>query len=68
MTDVMHRGAPAMLLEVRPSNMPGLRLYERKGFQRIGLRKGYYPLQNGVREDAIVMRRRFDPHGAVTSR
>ena len=67
MTDVMHRGAPAMLLEVRPSNMSGLRLYERKGFQRIGLRKGYYPPQDGVREDAIVMRRRFDAHGAVTS-
>jgi ribosomal protein S18 acetylase RimI-like enzyme len=47
--------------------MSGLRLYERKGFQRIGLRKGYYPPQNGVREDAIVMRRRFDAHGAVTS-
>ena len=67
MTDVMHRGAAAMLLEVRPSNIPGLRLYERMGFQRIGLRKGYYPPQHGVREDAIVMRRRFDapPQGPL---
>jgi len=30
------------------------------GFHRIGLRKGYYPPQEGVREDAIVMVRRLD--------
>lgn len=48
-------GARSLLLEVRPSNGPALALYERYGFQRIGLRPGYYPAARG-REDAIVMR------------
>ena len=48
-------GARTMLLEVRPSNAAALRLYERYGFERIGVRRGYYPAQGG-REDAIVMR------------
>ncbi|HEU0204758.1 MAG TPA: ribosomal protein S18-alanine N-acetyltransferase [Burkholderiaceae bacterium] len=48
-------GARTMLLEVRPSNPAALRLYERYGFERIGMRRGYYPADRG-REDAIVMR------------
>ncbi len=48
-------GARTMLLEVRPSNDAALRLYQRYGFERIGVRRGYYPA-NGGREDAIVMR------------
>jgi [ribosomal protein S18]-alanine N-acetyltransferase len=48
-------GARTMLLEVRPSNASAVRMYERYGFQRIGVRRGYYPAQSG-REDAIVMR------------
>ena len=54
--EVHRRGAPALLLEVRPSNHRALRLYERVGMQRIGLRRGYYPYFDGQREDAIVMR------------
>ena len=57
--DAGARGARSMLLEVRPSNLSALRLYERKGFHRIGLRRRYYPAQDGVREDAIVMVRRL---------
>lgn len=48
-------GARTMLLEVRPSNVPAQRLYERYGFERIGVRRGYYP-SHGGREDALVMR------------
>lgn len=48
-------GARSMFLEVRPSNLPALRLYERYGFRNIGCRRGYYPAHEG-REDAIVMR------------
>ena len=48
-------GARTMLLEVRPSNPEAIRLYDRYGFQRIGVRRGYYPAASG-REDAIVMR------------
>ncbi len=46
-------GARLMFLEVRPSNIPALRLYERHGFRRLGLRRAYYPAQAG-REDALV--------------
>jgi ribosomal-protein-alanine N-acetyltransferase len=48
-------GARTMLLEVRPSNASAVRMYERYGFDKIGVRRGYYPAQTG-REDAIVMR------------
>jgi len=61
MADVAARGARSMMLEVRPSNTTALRLYERKGFLRIGLRRRYYPAHNGTREDAIVMVRRLAP-------
>jgi ribosomal-protein-alanine N-acetyltransferase len=63
MGDAGARGARSMLLEVRPSNTPALRLYERKGFMRVGLRRRYYPAHDGAREDAIVMIRRLDQWG-----
>ncbi|WP_089399158.1 ribosomal protein S18-alanine N-acetyltransferase [Noviherbaspirillum humi] len=50
------RGMGSVLLEVRPSNLRALAVYERYGFSRIGLRKGYYPAAGNRREDAIVMR------------
>lgn len=43
-----------MLLEVRASNVAAQGLYCAAGFREIGLRRGYYPADNG-REDAIVM-------------
>ena len=48
-----------VMLEVRPSNQAAIRLYERNGFQRVGLRKDYYPTRHGeaVREDAVLMNR-----------
>ncbi len=48
--------APAVLLEVRPSNPHALAVYRHMGFRQIGLRKGYYPAADQQREDAIVMR------------
>ncbi|MBV7481902.1 tRNA (adenosine(37)-N6)-threonylcarbamoyltransferase complex dimerization subunit type 1 TsaB [Bordetella sp. BOR01] len=51
------RGLPAILLEVRPSNHAALAFYERQGFQRIGMRRGYYPAGKGQREDALVMQK-----------
>jgi len=51
-----NRGAVGMFLEVRPSNLSALALYKQAGFQRIGLRRQYYPNGADGREDAIVMR------------
>ena len=51
--------ARSMILEVRPSNTRALSIYERFGFRRIGVRRGYYPHQQSnpsLREDAWVMR------------
>jgi ribosomal-protein-alanine N-acetyltransferase len=42
-------------LEVRPSNMPAIELYERFGFRAAGKRRGYY---HDNREDAVIMWRR----------
>lgn len=49
-------GARQMYLEVRPSNAAGQALYERSGFKRIAVRRGYYPAKLG-REDALVLSR-----------
>lgn len=47
-------GACTIFLEVRPSNLAGKALYERFGFRKIALRRGYYPAHGG-REDALVL-------------
>ena len=46
------RGARLATLEVRRSNDPALRLYDRYGFRRVGVRPKYYEDEG---EDAIVM-------------
>ena len=46
--------ATIVLLEVRKTNKAAIQLYEGQGFQRLGLRKGYYPAHEG-REDALVL-------------
>ena len=48
------RGVDRCFLEVRPSNKPARRLYQKMGFRIIGRRPGYYP-DVGGREDAWVM-------------
>jgi [ribosomal protein S18]-alanine N-acetyltransferase len=48
------RGAQAIFLEVRPSNLAGQRLYTRFGFRKVGARRDYYPALSG-REDALVL-------------
>ena len=49
------RGCAEVLLEVRVDNEPALHLYEKAGFERISVRRGYYP--GGV--DGLVMRLRI---------
>lgn len=43
-------------LEVRASNAPAIGLYEKYGFQKAGMRPGYY---QHPREDALIMTRYF---------
>ena len=43
-----------VLLEVRPSNLVAINLYESVGFGEIGRRRDYYPADSG-REDAVIM-------------
>lgn len=50
------RGAHGMFLEVRPSNTAAIGLYRNARFERIGLRRNYYPNGPEGREDALVMR------------
>ncbi len=38
-----------MFLEVAADNVAAIKLYEATGFQRVGLRKGYYPHRMGPR-------------------
>lgn len=48
-------GVRDVFLEVRRSNRPAITLYEALGFERLGVRRGYYQAHEG-REDAIVYR------------
>ncbi|MBU6423658.1 MAG: ribosomal protein S18-alanine N-acetyltransferase [Chloroflexota bacterium] len=45
-------GAEWLTLEVRVSNLPAQRLYEKYGFRRAGVRRRYYSDNN---EDALIM-------------
>ncbi len=54
------QGARSLWLEVRQSNAPARRLYERYGFREVGVRRGYYPLSALQREDAVVMQLGLD--------
>lgn len=46
------RKVQIILLEVRESNQGAIGMYEKMGFRRIGVRKGYY---DAPKEDAILM-------------
>lgn len=43
-----------MFLEVRPSNISAIALYENMGFNEMAIRRAYYPAAAG-REDALLM-------------
>ncbi len=49
-----HLNAENIFLEVRVSNIAAIALYEKYGFIEMGIRKNYYPLNEG-REDGILM-------------
>jgi len=47
-------GIPTTLLEVAADNAPAQAMYQRYGFQTVGVRRGYY---QATKTDALVMRR-----------
>jgi ribosomal-protein-alanine N-acetyltransferase len=49
------RGITAYTLEVRKSNQAAIHLYEKLGFEQVGIRKNFYDLPT---EDAVIMWRR----------
>ena len=49
-------GKYGITLEVRISNEPAIKLYERFGFKSVGIRPGYY---EKPREDAVIMWKYF---------
>lgn len=49
-----HEEMRRVVLEVRASNKNAIALYRASGFEQIGLRRDYYPAEQG-REDAILM-------------
>lgn len=49
------RGLATLWLEVRHGNHRARALYARRGFDEVGVRRGYYPAA-AQREDAVVMR------------
>ncbi len=46
------RGATCATLEVRKGNIPAIVLYEKHGFQSVGIRKNFY---DNPKEDAVIM-------------
>jgi len=46
------RGASSLMLEVRPSNAPAIKVYEGAGFERVGFRPVFY---DKPKEGAILM-------------
>ena len=51
------KGNHSLTLEVRASNAPAKALYEKLGFQQVGLRKNYY---RNPREDALILRKEWE--------
>ena len=46
-----------LTLEVRASNAPAIALYEKMGFQQVGLRKNYY---QKPKENALILRKEWE--------
>ena len=52
MEETAKEGVEAFTLEVRASNMPAIKLYEKLGFENKGIRKNFY---ENPTEDAYIM-------------
>lgn len=54
MIQLKEKNIQTLWLEVRESN-PARWLYEKQGFNEVDIRKNYYPMPDGRRENAVVM-------------
>ena len=54
-TELNKKGVLTLWLEVRESNQKAQQLYTKLGFNEVTVRKNYYPLPDGKKENAIVM-------------
>ena len=52
--DMLSGENTCLALEVRSSNAPAIALYEKLGFEQIGLRKNYY---RNPKEDALILKK-----------
>jgi len=50
------RGVDELHLEVRSGN-PAIQLYQSRGFVTVSTRANYYPVRDGVRHDALTMKK-----------
>ncbi|WP_209316200.1 ribosomal protein S18-alanine N-acetyltransferase [Haematospirillum sp. 15-248] len=62
------RGAQKVFLEVAESNAAARTLYQALRYETIGCRSGYYLLEDGSRENAVVMGLRLVPEGLAGDR
>ncbi|MCZ4352189.1 GNAT family N-acetyltransferase [Roseovarius aestuarii] len=51
------QGATRQFLEVAAGNTPARALYAESGYAQIGLRRGYYALPDGSRDDAVILQK-----------
>ncbi len=57
MKELKARGNRCLTLEVRVSNEPAIKLYEKLGFLQVGRRPNYY---RNPKEDALILRKEYD--------
>lgn len=51
---LIKQGALSVALEVRCTNLPAISLYNKLGFEQVGVRRNYY---RNPREDALILRK-----------
>lgn len=51
-------GINSLVLEVRPSNLAAVSLYQKVGFQQIGIKPGYYSDEEGVEDGMVLQKQR----------
>lgn len=51
------KGAHRIILDVASENTPARAFYAARGFVQIGLRRAYYALRDGTKDDALLLSR-----------